>query len=352
MLVLAAMGLSASGCTLVFGNDLNKKHEDNGGGGGSGGGGTTAPCTVSGTNHTKLVITSVTLPIQRTDYSLDLNGDGRTDNQYAALVGALTGQGLNSQMTINAAVRAGTALQLIDLVSSDTAFMSDACAGASLQAAVSQSSPDFSGHGVFTVDGQKAPAAYSGSLVTGTFSSTPVATSTSSVELPFQLAIGTTMAVAPLVATHIQYTLAPNGLMTGQLNGAMRSVDVQTFLIPAIAAGYQAQANDNPSSANTMQLRAIFDTGGGGDGSGCQTTGGQPACRNPSYGPRANQCADARDAIFDLCELSNSNLLKNLLAADVQLFAADGVTFAPDRGNAMKDSVSVGVGFTAFGASF
>jgi len=74
---------------------------------------------------------------------------------------------------------------------------------------------------------------------------------------------------------------------------------------------------------------------------------GTPSCRNPGYGDRPSMCAQPCDGIFDTCEVSTDMLMKNLLAPDIQLFAADGVTWAPSPDSQKKDSLFFGFGFTA-----
>ena len=99
-----------------------------------------------------------------------------------------------------------------------------------------------------------------------------------------------------------------------------------------------------------MQIASLFDTGGKADSS-C-TTGG---CKNPTTGDgtRKGMCASATDNIVDVCEVSTNTLVQSLLAPDVQLFDSTGA-YKPnkDKTTAVKDSLSVGLGFTAVGATF
>jgi hypothetical protein len=61
-------------------------------------------------------------------------------------------------------------------------------------------------------------------------------------------------------------------------------------------------------------------------------------------------CADQCDHIIDVCEVQTNTLLKNIFAPDVQMFQ-NGV-YKPNPSNTTKDSISIGVGFTAAPASF
>jgi hypothetical protein len=60
----------------------------------------------------------------------------------------------------------------------------------------------------------------------------------------------------------------------------------------------------------------------------------------------------ANDHRIDPCEVAQNAQIQSLFAPDVQIFSADGTTYAPNPQNAHKDSVSVGLGFTAVPASF
>ena len=44
--------------------------------------------------------------------------------------------------------------------------------------------------------------------------------------------------------------------------------------------------------------------------------------------------------------------VKGVIGPDVQMFADDGVTYRPNPANTHKDSVSVGIAFTAVDAKF
>jgi hypothetical protein len=54
---------------------------------------------------------------------------------------------------------------------------------------------------------------------------------------------------------------------------------------------------------------------------------------------------------IDICEVATSGLIQNVLAPDVQMFDAAG-NYHPNPTNANKDSLSIGLGFTAVPATF
>jgi hypothetical protein len=69
-------------------------------------------------------------------------------------------------------------------------------------------------------------------------------------------------------------------------------------------------------------------------------------------GADAGTCAQAGDGVISTCEVATNSIIKNILAPDVQMFSNDGLTYAPNPANTHKDSLSVGVGFTAVKATF
>src|SRR5437588_10867844 len=79
-----------------------------------GGGTDSGDCTASGgTNKAQYVTNTVTVPQQRSDFAIDLNGDGRVDNQLGNIIGALEGQMLHVQDGVTQAVADGTLIVLV-----------------------------------------------------------------------------------------------------------------------------------------------------------------------------------------------------------------------------------------------
>src|SRR5215467_12984864 len=106
-------------------------------------------CTASGgSNKAQYVTNAVMVPQQRSDYAIDLNGDGRVDNQLGNIIGALEGQMLHVQMGVDQAVTDGTLIVLMSETSTDAMFQSDNCATASVQVGqpiAAPAMPDYSG---------------------------------------------------------------------------------------------------------------------------------------------------------------------------------------------------------------
>jgi hypothetical protein len=273
----------------------------------------------------------ITLPAQRSDFALDLNGDGKLDNALGNVVGALAAQGLNPQSVLDAANQAGQGLMLFDELG-DEGFLNLGCASTSYANAAAQPNPDFSGAGHFTIDPSLGTGLFTGALSGGSFTSTPPSLATRPVEAFVQLPlVGPGLIRLPLVGASLRYTNTKSGLGQGTLDGAIRESDMQSIVIPQLAAGLNQVVSATPCDVTCQQNEAIFDTGG---------------CTNPD-----GTMAQARDHRIEVCEVADNAIIKNVLQPDVQLFDASGA-YHPNPQNTLKDSFSVGVGFTAVFAKF
>ncbi|MCU1280882.1 MAG: hypothetical protein JWM53_4428, partial [bacterium] len=178
----------------------------------------------------------------------------------------------------------------------------------------------------------------------GKFNSAPPSTTThpvtASVLLP--LVAGAPPINITLQGAHLQFTRKSDGTVTGgTLQGGIKNQDVQTQIVPAVASLLTNKLmNDMPQTSTDMQISSLFDTGGKAD----------PACNGACKNPDGT-CAMVKDNKIDICEVSTNNLVQSLLAPDVQLFDASGA-YHPNKDNTTKDSLSLGLGFGAVGATF
>jgi hypothetical protein len=322
-------------------------------------------CTPKATD--KFVISSVLEPSFRSDFALDLNGDGQLDNQYGNVLAALSSNGVPPASTdLNGAITAGAQLMLVTESSTDVAFANDPCAAATYAMARAEASPLFDGSGTFTVDTTVADGALSGTIgagftataiadmgpikyTSGFFDSAPPAdagaSTVVSMVVPISFGAGTLVRV-PLWGAHLQFEHESSGLVAGQLDGAIRAADVTALVIPAIASGYTAVAQHAPCDNSCIQLRSLFDTGGTADTFNCPRDMANATCLNPD-----GTCAIAGDHVISPCEISTSAIMRNILAPDVALFDANG-NYKPDPANVTKNALSVGFGFVAARARY
>jgi hypothetical protein len=295
--------------------------------------------TAHGDFH-RFVVNSETLPMSRVDSALDLNGDGRIDNQYGNIVGALASQMLDSQSAVDAEIAAGHSLMLLRVQTADAQLQSDGQVGVTVYTANDQASPDFSGSGSFTVNNATPPVTFYGRLTNGRFSSNDPATTpmpvTLTFRLPFDLSGGGSAIPVPLNGAHLQFSISPSGLMQGQINGSISQQTISGQIIPSVAQTLTARIMADPTSATSRQIAMIFDVGDGSSGT----------CMNPD-----GTTGTPNDGRIDPCEVAGNPIISNTLKPDVEIFDATGA-YAPNPANTKKNALSVGVGFTAVAATF
>ena len=112
----------------------------------------------------------------------------------------------------------------------------------------------------------------------------------------------------------------------GRLTGSLADSSVLTSLVPSLAAAFTLVISTNPDSQIALSIKALSDTGG---------------CVNPD-----GTTAAAGNGRIDPCELTQSPLIRSLLAPDIQLRDAAG-HYHPVPSGPQRDSLSLGFGFTA-----
>ena len=309
----------------------------------------------------RYVVNKILLPQVKTDDSIDLNGDGRVDNQLGNVLGALASQGLTGQSQQDQLVMSGQVVHLVTVQSADPTLMNDSQVGGTWLIGAPQPNPDFSGNGTFSVDTTQPEGATLGTLANGLYQSNNPITTTHPVlaEATLVFALGAAPVRLPLHGAHLRMKASTGGLMSGSIQGSIKNSEIQTTIIPSIASALNASLHptdvghactlntDCKSSGmctgghcalsdNAKQIKMIFDVGDGNGGS----------CTNPD-----GTLGKPNDNTISVCEVSDNQLIANLFAPDVQIYDASG-NYAPNPSNAHKDSMSVGLGFTAVPASF
>jgi len=268
------------------------------------------------------LVNAVYLPLARADFSIDLNGDGHADNSFGNLIGALAGQNVDIQSSMNAAVASGSIVHLIGLQSTDASFANDPAAVANWYVGLPAPAPPlFDGTDNLLVDSSIAPGTFVAALSSGSFTSPSPATTTTPVSLTLRLQLGSTSVSLPLQGARLSFTTNGEGNLQGQLNGSIRHNDYMALVPPALAQSFTAEIQADPTSDAAMQIKAIFDYG-------CTVGDGF-----------------ANDDVIELCEVTGSSLIKNVLAADVQIRDADG-NYAPNPANTTPDANSIGIHFS------
>jgi hypothetical protein len=178
------------------------------------------------------VVSSLTLPKSGTEHGVDLDGDGVVDNQVGRLIGQLRSLlHLELQPAVDEELKAGKAIVLYDLLAHS--LVDDGTV--ELRAYVGRDqdedpSNNFSGSETFVVERGVMEAVLPAAIVASELRSTQPKRSFTSI--PFR----TTTAVLPLVATHIQARVGPDGMRHGILAGAIPMAEAAKRLAQVIAA--------------------------------------------------------------------------------------------------------------------
>ena len=299
------------------------------------------------------VANKLTLPTTREQFSIDLDGDGKSDNALANIINVLGSQMLYAQDGVDQSLANGDVVFLFSVQSSDATLQKDETAGVTLyigkpmpaqcqkddaghtfDGGTCSGGPDFSGMGMFAVDGVTPPSSFLGKIGGGTFkSNNPVKAGSGAgmvapvkAQLKLALVAGAPPVSLPVNGAHIQFTSSGGKLADGSLQGSVKITDLQNSVLPAVAGFLTERIKSDPSGATSKSIKDLFDTGG------CGT-------------------AMKGDNTIDVCELATADLIKNLLSADIQVFTPPGSdTYAPVPKSKSPDSLSLGIGFTAVGA--
>lgn len=292
----------------------------------------------------KLATRSLLLPTQARAFAVDLDGDGRPDNQLKSLLAVIAAAGLDLQGQLDLAVEAGQTVSLMQLRSVDTTT-SD-CVGVMLglaQPSGPGAQPKYDGTDTFTVEGKLSPG--SGRLTTGRFDMTPPrdqkAADETAVELRLTLSPGSVLTL-PLRGAHIEGKLERSGtvwlLRDGALHGAVSQRDVEQRLVPTIADQVTMLINRDPASATAQVLIGLFESK-----------------TDPTSVAKcmvaANCCRTSPGTCKILPAEVSASAIGTLLAPDIEVLD-DAGRWQPSAGGRAYDALSVGLGIEAVTAAF
>ena len=124
--------------------------------------------------------------------------------------------------------------------------------------------------------------------------------------------------------------------MNGEIHGSVKIEDVNATWYEPLTRWFNYLIATDPT--NHAQLEMIFDLG--------DYNGGN--CKNPD-----GTAGVPKDMIISICELTGNQLIANLISPDVAIFdAAGNYSPDPDPKSTRRDSLSVGLGFTAVPATW
>lgn len=261
-----------------------------------------------GAQPTSYRITTMTLPSGPGMYALDLNGDGQGDNALGGIISTMSQGGFGAQAYVDAALADRSEAFALDLLQDDSGQLA-----ATLGETAAGHRAGFFCH----------PLSYGSDVIGYRGATLPV-------ELDFTLTFAAYVQVT-LTAAALVLSVDGDGKLHGQLNGAVRAEQVRKNVIPGIAQLMTQKLQANPDAPESDNLRRFFDIGDGAGG----------ACANLD-----GSFSQPKDGFVGDCEVANSVIAQSVLVADVDLFD-DAGRYAPNLQNTRKDSLSVGVGFTA-----
>jgi hypothetical protein len=271
----------------------------------------------------EFVVDSLLLPMtqaQTQQFSADLNGDGTPDNGLAKILGSIGGFGFafNPQDSLTGAINTGDLLFLVRVQAQD--FVNAPVAvgktwqGNKQVCCIAKDDPPqcasqakqtcFTGSHLFAPD----PAAPNPSTATGSIASGKMAFGPAPLKLAISLSGSPVVVSLKKGSISGQLKTSPDGITDGVIVGGVPQQDVDTIIIPALAAQLDQLLKDPTGDFFAKLLvGAMFDT-------------------------------SPKDGTITGPELASNGTVKGLFAGDVDV-----------DGDGVKE-LSVGVGFTAVGA--
>jgi len=287
------------------------------------------PIDPAGTT-TVWVVDSVDLPSTATKanqlgFNLDCDEQGRPDNALGQIVATIYSyESSDLDAEVAALIAEGKLLHLMTLQS--TGLVDATGVGLTLQHGIDldgDPTDNFSGDEPFAVDPSIWSGTTSGDLVAGHLS-------LRGGELPLGLILPTLdePVILPIDGARVEADVS-GGRIEGRIGGAVPRDAVTFILIPFIYTALQRAIDRDCTGVATLQHRC-----------GCQAG---------SFGETLIDLFDEEptggDCVISLDELRNNSLASSLLAPDVDLLDQDGVV--DPRADGVKDSLSLGIGFTA-----
>ena len=254
-----------------------------------------------------------TTQAQTQEFALNVDGDSQqqTDNKFGGLLTLLVSAspGLELQSTLDQAVNTGQLVSL-HVVKADDPLNDPSVSWFIFLGQKTQSAPKFDGSDKFILD-SAAPSGSPivGSLTNGHFTGGPGSARVQMFLLGQLIDVG-------LIGVHLEADLSAKGCANGKLGGGVTVDEFRGKLLPAIVDGLNQIIKADQAGANT--LLQVFDS----DHNGTIT----------------------------IQELENNPLLMIAVSPDLDLLDASG-NFNPGQ-DGVKDSYSVGLGFTCVSATF
>jgi len=246
-------------------------------------------------------------------FALNIDNDAQQnpDNKFGELLTLLTSAvpGLELQSTLDQAVDTGQLISL-HMVKTDDLLNDPSVSWSVFLGQRTQSEPTFDGSDQFTLDSTTPlNSPIIGSLTNGRFVGGPGAAQVRMVLLGQQIDVD-------LIGVHLEADFSANGCVDGKLGGGVTVEEFRNRLLPALAEGLNQIIKANNTAATPL-LQA-FDSD--------------------------------KDGAITAQELENIPLLMIAVSPDLDLLDSSD-KFNPGQ-DGVKDSYSIGLGFTCVPAAF
>ncbi|HUE99591.1 MAG TPA: hypothetical protein VMN99_10075 [Anaerolineales bacterium] len=254
-----------------------------------------------------------TTPAQTESFALNVDGDSKQqpDNMFGDLLTMLASatQGVELQASLDQVITTGQLVSL-HVVKADDLLNDPSVSWSLFLGEKTQFTPNFDGSDKFTVDSTASTdSPIVGSIANGHFTGGP-GTSQAQIFLLGQLV------EVDLIGVRLEVDLSAKGCTNGKLGGGVTVEEFRGKLLPAIAEGLNQIIKADKGAENT--LLKVFDS----DNNGTITTQ----------------------------EIETNPLLMIAASPDLDLLDASG-QFHPNQ-DGVKDSYSMGLGFTCVPATF
>jgi hypothetical protein len=319
---------------LIIGCGSDKQPSMASGGSGGGGGETMQQvCPATGCQHSKYVLSSITLPANMQDavskygcvYGAPSMKNG-PKNKLGTLFATLRATGIDIDGAVAMAFQAGQLVLLFDVGYTESLTSSKiaqiAAEFGTHDASDGLMAPAFyQGKGKFTVTMQATPVG--GTITNGTASFGP-----GTVGIEFPLLAGTPPIKTALIGTRLKGAITATSLDSTVVCGGLPLKDLTTTVLPGVASYLSAKYKETKGGG----LYATIDTD--------HSCPNDTACNSPTA-PGTCSCITVQD-------LLSNPLVSGFLKPDVDL---DG-TANPNDAKDPNESLSFGIGIAANAASF
>lgn len=292
----------------------------------------------------KYVTSDVALPTSATPFSIDIDGNGKVENQLGKITGVIAAM-FDLAGPVTKAVKDGDLLIGMTLTAEN---LTDACAGVSASLLKKPAAmPKLDGTDTLMVDtGQMTANLFggigpAGGAAAGSLSTVLPPKQTADNVQKIQLNIPLAGGILPLAiaGAHVQGAVSDKGILSGQIHGVISKTDVDNKVIPAIAQVLTDLVNKDPNGGSTKTVVSLFED-----------------MSNPISKMKctvAKDCCATNPATCKILpeEVKGQALIGQFLASDVQVFDSAGA-WKPVPGGTDKNGFSVGLGFTAVRATF